>query len=63
MEETYRASHGEGMRSFHALSEYIDLQNLHLFTDLEALRMPSFWVFMEESFQRLDDKIMVRHWC
>ena len=49
MEETYRASYRERMRSFHALSEYIDLQNVHLFTDLEALRMPSFWVFMEAS--------------
>ena len=63
MEETYWASYGERMRSFHALSEYIDLQNLHLFTNLEALRIPSFWVFMEASLQRLDDQIMVRHWC
>ena len=61
MADTYRASYRERMRSFHALSENISLQNLHLFTNLEALRIPFFWGFMEASLQRFDDQIMVRH--
>ena len=54
MEEMHKAKYGERMWSFYDLSESTALPDLHMFTNLEALQIPSFWVFMEASSLRHD---------
>ena len=39
MEKTHKAKSGERMQNFHALSKIS--MNLHVFTDSEALQVPS----------------------
>lgn len=54
MSEMLRARYGEGVRSLRDLSRSTLSPNLPVFTNPDALRTPSFWVFMAGSFHRHD---------